>query len=360
MGNEVSNYQCPNCGGPLHFSSQSQQLECEYCASTFTNAEIEKYIQQIESLEQNPISIEQESNTWTAEEADSLKAYHCSSCGAQLLTDENTSATSCPYCGNPSIIHTQFEGVLKPRYIIPFQLDKKYAVKELKSFYQHKFLLPKAFKEDNHIEEIKGLYVPFWLYSATVNGNYNYHASTSRSHREGDYIVTETDYYHIVRAGDVEFIKVPADASKKMDDRYMDAIEPYDYEGIVDFEKGYLPGYFADRYDVSVEEDNKRIYPRMNATLEDLFRDTVPPHLIINYENGYTNIHHMSVAYALLPVWILSTKWKGKNYLFIMNGQTGKMVGDLPCDFKKLFFTAFVLFIVLSIALFFGMSAMMN
>ena len=42
-----------------------------------------------------------------------------------------------------------------------------------------------------------------------------------------------------------------------------------------------------------------------------------------------------SVKYALFPVWMLNTKWKDKTFLFAMNGQTGKIVGDLPISKGK-------------------------
>ena len=43
------------------------------------------------------------------------------------------------------------------------------------------------------------------------------------------------------------------------------------------------------------------------------------------------------VSYAMVPVWILTTRYNDKPYTFMMNGQTGKVVGSLPYDTTKAF-----------------------
>ena len=114
-------------------------------------------------------------------------------------------------------------------------------------------LLPDAFKERNHIEDIKGVYVPFWLYDGTADVDMAFRGTISHSHREGDYTVTVTENYSILRQGTVQFNRVPADGSSKMPDEFMDAIEPYNYNEMIPFEMGYMTGYLEDRYDVTAE-----------------------------------------------------------------------------------------------------------
>ena len=53
-------------------------------------------------------------------------------------------------------------------------------------------------------------------------------------------------------------------------------------------------------------------------------------------ESQNVTLHRGKVHYALMPVWLLSTKWNGESFLFAMNGQTGKLIGDLPIDKGKL------------------------
>lgn len=342
MPSQVTNYICPNCGGPLHFDSEAQMLKCDFCGSEFTNEEAAALFD-----EKNAAAAAQGTETsaetqtvlqWTPEEAEHMRAYSCPSCGAQLICDENTAATSCPYCGNPTVVPAQFSGSLKPDYIIPFKLDKDEAVSRLKQFYKGKPFLPSAFTNGNHIQEIKGVYVPFWLYDGTVGAHMTYHGTRVHTYRSGDEQVTETDHYQIVRQGTVAFRHVPADASSKMPDDFMDSLEPFKYNDMMPFDMSYLPGYLADKYDVTAEEDSQRVEVRMRNSAESAIDGTVTGYASVVPELRNLNLRQDHISYAFFPIWILTTKWNSNNYMFAMNGQTGKMIGDdLPVDYMKFF-----------------------
>jgi DNA-directed RNA polymerase subunit RPC12/RpoP len=352
LPDQITNYQCPACGGPLHFDPTSQKLLCDYCGSMYTTKEIAEYYRDKNEAALAAGTDQTEAAQvlqWTEEEAAHMRAYSCPSCGAQLIADENTAATSCPYCGNPTVVPAQFDGALKPDYIIPFRLKKEEAVKKLQNYYGGKPMLPKAFSSQNHIEEIKGVYVPFWLYDGVGAADLQYHGTKSHSFSTANEHVTVVEHYEIVRKGNVEFSKVPADASSKMPDELMDSIEPYDYSQMVDFSMSYLPGYLADKYDVSAEDDSKRVDVRMKNTTINAIRQTISGYSLSPVRE-YININPGKVHYAFLPVWMLATKWNGQTYLFAMNGQTGKMVGDLPVD-KGRFFMYFIAIAVIIAAI---------
>lgn len=337
MAQQVTNYQCPACTGPLHFAEDIGKLKCDFCDSTYTAEEVAAFYAEQDEKHANAESDWDTSamqEEW-GDEAKGLSVYTCPSCSAQLICDETTAASSCPYCGNPTIVASQLKGVLKPDYIIPFKLDKAQAVERLKNHYKGKFLLPGAFSKQNHLEEIKGLYVPFWLYDAKVDADCYFDATRTFSHREGDYRVTHTDHYAVVRKGRVEFEKVPVDGSKKMDNDYMDSIEPYHYEEMTAFNPGYLPGYMADRYDEDATECAPRADTRCQRSAVEAMRSDVSGYQTVTTRKTDTNISRGEVHYAFLPVWWLRTVWNGKEYVFMMNGQTGKMVGDLPVDKTK-------------------------
>ncbi len=345
MATQVTNYKCPACGGPLHFSGTTGKVECDYCGSSYDIAEIEtKYAEkdaeavkaaQEAEIKENEQNFDEDTNSWGDEE-NHMKMYSCPSCGAQLFCDETTAATSCPYCGNPTIIPGQFSGTKKPDYILPFKLEKKQAVEALKNHYKGKRLLPNAFTANNHVEEIKGVYVPFWLFDADANGSVTYHATNSTVRREGDYKVTETRHYNVYRSGKMNFKKVPVDGSSKMPDDYMDSIEPFNYNELKEFSSAYLPGFLADKYDVDKKEAVERADTRCRETVMNSIKTTVSGYGMVNVINRNINIQSKEVKYALMPVWLLTTKWNNQNYLFAMNGQTGKFVGDLPIDKHKL------------------------
>ena len=341
MATQITNFQCPSCTGPLHFDGASGKLLCDYCGSLFTVEEIEKqYGKKLDAAalgasaakpaaEETPWDFDAAGSDW-GEEAAHLISYNCPSCGAELICEETTAATSCPYCGNPTVVPGQFTGMLKPDLILPFKLSREDAIGALRKYYQGKKLLPKSFKDENHIEEVKGIYVPFWLFDGTAEADLQFSATQVHVHRQGNKEITETDHFQVRRAGSVEFRRIPVDGSKKMPDAHMDAIEPFDYTALKTFSAAYLPGFFADKYDMTAEDCAERADRRAAATTEDILRDTVTGYSSVVKTGGSVSLRRGEVQYALLPVWMLATRWHGNSYLFAMNGQTGKLIGDLP------------------------------
>ncbi|HHX62569.1 MAG TPA: hypothetical protein GX707_17930, partial [Epulopiscium sp.] len=224
---------------------------------------------------------------------------------------------------------------LRPDFVIPFKMNKETAKVALQNHYKGKKFLPKSFSAENKIEELKGIYVPFWLFDGISNADLHYRGTTNHSYTQGDEKVVVTEHYHVARQGNIAFEKVPVDGSIKMPDAHMDAIEPYDYSELVSFSTAYLPGYLADKYDVDADECSKRANERISTSTQDVFANTVNGYTSLTLESSAIDIEPGQVTYALLPVWMLNTKWKGKDFLFAMNGQTGKLIGDLPVDWSK-------------------------
>ena len=295
-------------------------MECEYCGTSYDVAEIEALYAEKEekasaaqqAADEKTAAQRQASSdesTWDTSgfcedwgaEGDGMRAYSCPSCGAELICDENTAATSCPYCGNPTVVPGQFSGQLRPDFIIPFKLSKEDAVKALKSHYKGKFFLPKSFTAENHLQEIQGIYVPFWMFDGEAEGDARYEATRSHTYRSGDYEITET----------------------------------YDYQDLKPFSTAYLPGFLADKFDVTVDQCRQRADQRCEGTLEAVLRNTVTGYNACSLKQKTASLKRGKVHYALMPVWMLNTKWDGKDFLFAMNGQTGKLVGELPVNWRK-------------------------
>lgn len=333
---EAVNIKCPSCGAPLQFDGNSQEMTCQFCGSKFTVDQIN------EAQAAEKILNEQSQFHWTDGEREDISgeltgmaAGVCPSCGAEIVGDANTAATSCPYCGNSIVISASVTGMYKPDMIIPFKLDKEAAKAALKKFYGGKKLLPKAFSDANHIEEIKGVYVPFWLFDCDADANVNYDATNVSNWSDGDFNYTKTDHFSVTRSGSLGFDEIPVDGSSRMDDNYMDSIEPFDYTQAVPFQASFLSGFMADKYDVDSAASTPRANDRVKNSTEDVFRSTVNGYMAVVPKGSTVNIRQGKVHYALFPVWMLTTKYNGKNYTFAMNGQTGKLVGELPIDKNK-------------------------
>jgi len=331
---EIKEYKCPNCGGAVKFDSSSQGMKCPYCDAEFEIAALEEYQKQLQVAVKDNVNWDGKNaaQEWEESELDDLSTGSCPSCGAELLGDKNTAAMVCPNCGNSQIVLKRLTGLLKPEYLIPFKLDKKNAVEALKNFYKGKRLLPNFFKEDNRVNGIQGVYLPFWLFDAKANGNVRYKAAKIKTWSDANYNYTKTDFYSVVRGGSLRFEKIPVDGSERMDDDYMDAIEPFDYSQLKDFQTAFLSGYLTEKYDVDAEKSKERAVKRMKATLEAEFAKSVTGYSMVQTESSAIGVENGKVSYSLFPVWILNTKYNKENYLFLMNGQTGRLIGRLPAD----------------------------
>lgn len=329
----LQDFKCPCCDGAIEFDSNLQKMKCPYCSSEFEMADLQAYSDALNGrLEDNMQWDATAGSEWQPGETEGMRVYTCNTCGGEIVGDETIGATECPFCGNPVVVTGQFAGVLKPDLVIPFKLDKKAAMEALKKHYGGKRLLPKTFKDENRVKEVKGLYVPVWLFNADAQGHVLYKASRVRTWSDSRYRYTETSYFNVIRAGGIGFENVPVDGSTKMDDALMESIEPFDISDAVDFQTAYLAGYLADKYDVDAENSIQRANMRIKQSTEDAFRTTVQGYSSVTPISTNISLQNGTAKYALYPVWILNTQWNGQNYTFAMNGQTGKLAGDLPLD----------------------------
>ena len=329
----LQQYKCPCCDGAIEFDTFAQKMKCPYCDSEFDVETLKAYDAELAEQPQEDMSWQTDpGQEWTEGETEGLRVYCCNTCGGEIVTDETTGATQCPFCGNPVVMMGQFAGDLKPDLVIPFQVDKKKAIDILRSHYNGKVLLPKVFKDQNHIQEVKGLYVPVWLFDADADAHVRYKATRTSTWNDSQYHYTKTSYYSVTRAGNLGFDNVPVDGSSKMDDALMESIEPFHLEGAVDFQTAYLSGFLADKYDVDAQTSIERANQRIRNSTEEVFASTVIGYHSVLPVSTNVRLENGKARYALFPVWILNTRWAGKTFTFAVNGQTGKIAGDLPMD----------------------------
>ncbi len=342
-GNTVS-YKCPSCGAPIGYIPSTDKIVCEYCGTAFKIETLDDIYdkEQAQAAKSRAAKeakwhTEEAGSQWSEEELKHMQAFTCSSCGAEIVCDENTMATECCYCGNPTMLPSRFSGMLKPDFVIPFKKTKEEAVVALEEFYKGKRLLPDKFTANNRVQAIQGMYVPFWLFNSDISASGVYKAENDSVVTTADEIITTTSVYRCERNGSMRFERIPVDGSKKMDDSYMESIEPFDYSDLVPFSSAYLSGFLADKYDVDAEAAVARADERVCRSAEGCLESTVQGYMrtrqmedcAVFKENG-------AVQYAMVPVWILTTQYNGKPYTFMMNGQTGRLVGSLPADKNKL------------------------
>ena len=331
----IQNYKCPCCGAALVYKDDT--LHCDSCGNDFS-VDTMQQIDDVQGDAGGPSKYDwghYEPRSYEDDGEEKLAGYTCPSCGAEITGDDTLGATVCPYCGDSTIVKSQFEGALRPDYIIPFKVDKKAAMTAFEADFKNAPFLPDAFKNRKKIEEMAGVYVPFWMFDCDCNAAICYKAERTSHWSDSDYDYVKTDHFKLYRSGSVGFANIPVDGSKKADDAYMEAVEPFNYADAMEFNSAYLSGYLADKYDVSAEESIERANERVKNSTEAVFRDTTRDYPIVAAESSKIDFSNGKIRYSLLPVWMLNIKYMDNTYKFAINGQTGKVVGEYPVDKGK-------------------------
>lgn len=262
--------------------------------------------------------------------------YHCNNCGAVLITEAQTAATTCSFCGAGVVLGDRLSGSLAPSKVIPFTISKQQAQEAFKKWCKKGLLTPGDFMTADRIKNITGIYVPFWLYDMNGRGEAEATCTRVRTYTHGDWIYTETKYYHVWRKVDLNYNQIPCDASKKMEDTMMDKLEPYQYGNLKDFNMPYLAGYIAEKYDFTDEQMLPRIKQRVGGYVDSYLRSTIAGYTTVNIHRKDINVRKRQAHYTLMPVWMVCYDYRQAEHIFAMNGQTGKIVGKPPLSKAKM------------------------
>jgi len=350
-------HRCPHCGADMNFDIKSGRLHCESCGRDDIVENMPPPVvlddmgshaegngaDDIPLFDTSQIKDEQ---TYGYEDdgqsssprinPEDIKEYRCSYCGATLLTDKDTSATSCSYCGSAAALFDRLSGDYAPSKVIPFRITKEEAGEEFKKWCKKGLLTPRDFMTVERINNITGIYVPFWLFDINAKGEVDATCTKIRTYEMGEYVCTETKYFHVYRKAELNFQKIPADASEKLDDVMMDKLEPFHYAELKDFNTPYLAGFLAEKYNYDDGQLFPRIKKRSEAYLQSYIKDSIHGYSTTTYNNNTSDISQRHAYYALLPVWMVCYDYRDTGHMFLMNGQTGKVVGKPPLSKFKI------------------------
>ena len=339
--NGTIDHKCPNCAAVLKFNPHGQNWKCEYCKSEFDSA-------QIEAINEKSGKVIDETTEAVKLQKDfnGMDIYSCPNCGAQIVADENTTATSCVYCKSTAILKNKLVGEFNPTKIIAFHKTKEDAISAFQKIRKGRPFAPKEFNNPKNIDEMSGIYIPFWIYDFQTNGNLQADAKRVNTWRSGDYMITKTDVYLALRSGHMEYDKIPVDGSERFPNDIMNSIEPFDYNELVDFNHAYLSGFLAEKYDVDSDKALTDAVERVKNSTTDVLRNSITGYTSVVVTSANHDLQLTNKEYVLLPVWMLNIKYKDKIYTFAMNGQTGKMIGDIPIEKKKVIIWWICLFVL--------------
>lgn len=343
----VDAYKCPSCGAPISFKPALGKFKCDYCTAEYTEEELTAYLEEQKNKSGGSEKSKEKSS------AEGYQSYHCNSCGAEVVTDAETTATFCYYCHSPVILSGKMEGDFKPNRLIPFKIDRARAEKMFLDWVGSKRFVPSDFGSKKHVEKMTGIYVPHW--SADIKGYVRYKGlgKVISTWTSGDTEYTKTKEYDVRREGSVHVNNINEVATSRLNNVLMNGISPYDDGEEVDFSKGYLSGFFAESYNIEKEQVMPTIQSRAKEYTDHLVSDTLD-YTSLSQEHTDFDIRSADWLYTLYPAWILTYNYHGKIYIFAINGSTGKSFGELPVDGGKLARYVLVLFAIIAVILLAG------
>lgn len=315
-------YKCQNCGANTVYSPEKGAMHCPHCDG-----------------------IDSEKKQAGA------GLYQCVNCGAPIKPEQYDSACRCGHCGSYMIFEERIEGSYEPHLILPFKIGKEQAKELIKREFGKKLFLPTEFLKEAYLDTMEGIYVPFFMYDYYCQYDYEGIGKKVRTWRSGDTEYTETSIYRIERSMEVAFDKIPVDASIQMDDQTMDLLEPYDYGALEQFDSKFMSGFYGEMKNMEPDALEQRARKKAGNDAESLMQAAITGYSSVRPERRDLRLNNTNAQYALLPVWQYSYKYHGAEYEFKLNGQTGKLIGNIPLSAGKIFGYGATMFAGLSAAM---------
>lgn len=327
-------YKCPSCGAYLNFDPESQSWKCPFCDSSFEQSD----------LSETDTASAQESPAASYGEGGQL-LYHCPSCGSEIVTDETTVATKCYYCHSPVVLDGKMQDDLRPDTVLPFAIDKEKAVETFMSWVKTKRYVPKAFFSKAQVANMTGVYYPHFVTECELDGAVDGEGQEVNVINEPKYIVTHTRHYHVRREGRMRFSNILRPALSKANRKLSEGIHPFPLSEEKPFSDAYLSGFIAERRDIEAAEAQAEVQQEVAGYVKPLLSETI--HYDSFHVTPSSRVRSMKSRYVLLPTWVLTypNKQNPKDpYYYALNGCTGEVCGKLPCDTKKVWTTAAIVF----------------
>ncbi len=318
---------CPECGAELHFDITTQKLLCPYCGVSHAPGE----------LASSGVSADEEKYAAGSASEMDIILYSCPQCGGSIYSTDESVNGFCSYCGSNVMLSSRMSKMRYPRFIAPFKIDKAACKQKYLNHIKNSFFTPKELKDPEYLDRFRGIYMTYWGYDVEVSGFIS--LDGEKQTRNGLYI--DIDKYKCRGWLTTEYKGVFYDASSSFEDHYSERLAPFDYNSLVEFNPSYLSGFYADMPDLAdtVYVDNALYICKENAFRSVHLQKYFPSlHFdgsqIDRFTKSLDASSHMPYT-AFFPVWFLSYRKNDRVAYAVVNGQTGRIVSDMPVDKKK-------------------------
>lgn len=324
---DVTEYKCPSCGAPLRFEINEQRMVCDFCSGSFDLKYIREHYNEVTDEKLSDFDwVERTKYVWEPDMLEELAEYSCSSCGGNIITKNTSASARCPFCNHEVVISSNFSGDLRPDRVIPFRIKKEEFAEKYRERIAGAGFAPKEFKDPAVTEGIVGCYIPIWLYSCSCSTSVN--SSYGVSYRVTDFPILGTDI--------------------KKETFY--SVAPFLYDQSEKFTESCLTGFYASRYSIGAEHAMDFAEKEVKSACSTRAAVLAEGDYIPDMSRSKSKISDINMMYYLVPIWFMNVTYKGKDYTFAMNGQTGEFASpDVPFNYKsKLLFWGIFLILLLT------------
>jgi LSD1 subclass zinc finger protein len=356
----IKTFPCTGCGAKLSFSPGTRNLKCQYCGTANAIAADDSRIEELDfdtylkALEGKAEVIEEEH-------------VRCDKCGAEQNLSSNLFASNCTFCGAAIVSKSYANRRIKPKSLVPFQLDRSRALESFRGWVKGRWLAPNDLKRYFQSDAgLRGVYLPFWTYDCHTASDYTgergddyYTNETYTTRNSAGETVTETRRVKQTRwssaSGHVEQFHddVLVMASQTLPETLLGGVGRWNLKGLVPYKPEFITGFQAEAYQVGLREGFPIARQAIDARVAMLVRSDIggDQQRIHSINTRYSDI---TFKHVMLPVWISAYRYRDKVYRFLVNGQTGEVSGESPKSWWKIALLVLVILVVLFVILMAG------
>ena len=337
---EAMGLPCSSCGNQLRYNAEIKKLKCDYCGN------IEDLDRRSDQIVENDLNSFLKSVPRFVPEKNDQSVFDCSNCGAKFTLPSSTVNVDCAFCGSKNVNKEAFEhNYIQPAGIAPFEVTDGQALDFFKAWIKKGWFHPNKLKKIAKADAIHGIYIPSWTFDANSHSSWSGQAGYY-------YYVTETYTVNgetrtrqvqkvrwVSRNGQFNnsFDDVLVSASKGLSQEYLSKVEPFRLYKAINFNPKLLVGWESEIYGIELNHGYTTAEGKMDAAN----RSKASSALGGDTQRGLrvnSTYSDQTFKLLLLPLWMASYTFNGKQFSFVVNGQTGKVHGKKPISAWKIFF----------------------
>jgi hypothetical protein len=354
----LEKHPCPACGAQAEWNPGKQKLVCPFCGTespfhVSETGQIEE-LDLVRALRELP----DEQRGWLTEK----RTVQCRSCKAVSVFDPQRVGQRCEFCGSPELVdYEEIKAPIRPQSLLPFRVAESTVREQIHRWYKSKWLAPGALKARALVDTVKGVYIPYWTFDAQVvcpweaeAGHYYY---TTETYRDDKGTLQTRQVQHTrwePASGVVEhfFDDEPIPGTRGVPQTLLRQVEPFPTNELLPYDTSYLSGFVVEHYQVVLLDAAKASEDSMRSKLMDMCGGQVAGDTYRNLVIHPT-FSNRTFKHILVPLWLLTYTFGARIFHVLVNGSTGRMAGEYPKSFWKVFFLVvgiiiFVMLILLS------------